>query len=80
MTIVSTVKFEADEASVKHAIDVGGEMADAQRDQPAPVKRRTPAEEEDAPEDAEGYTARLLKAKRRARGEDDNASGQGENG
>jgi uncharacterized membrane protein len=73
------VKFEADETSAKHAIDVGGEGTGAQTDRPAPVTRQSPTDQPDQTEDPEDYTSRLLQAKRRARGDDQDASGRSNN-
>jgi hypothetical protein len=70
------VRFEADEASQQHAIDVGAETDEAPSDRPAPVKRR-PAEAAPTEEDEGDYTSRLLAAKRRARGDE---TGEGGNG
>ncbi|MHC5004631.1 MAG: VWA domain-containing protein [Planctomycetota bacterium] len=64
-------RFEADESDRAKAIDVGG---DSPRDlrQPSATERAPEAPPETAGED-EDYTSRLLKAKRRARGDDEGA-------
>ena len=70
------VRFEADETTQQHAIDVGGEIDEAAADRPAPVRRREV--EEPRPEEDDGdYTSRLLAAKRRARGGGDQDGADG---
>lgn len=66
------VRFEATEEDLAKAIDVGGEqVADISR--PASSPKR--AETQDEEEDEGGYTSRLLQAKRRARGEEEEGEG-----
>ncbi|MDY7108228.1 MAG: VWA domain-containing protein [Planctomycetota bacterium] len=64
-------RYEADEADAKLAIDVGADAPADRRDRPLKPRRARP-EAADEGDEAEGdYTSRLLRAKRRARGEDD---------
>jgi uncharacterized membrane protein len=64
----ATERYEASEQDAATAFDVGGQSPAETRPRPAPVTRRPPAA--GAPGADEGdYTSRLLKAKRRARGE-----------
>ena len=70
-------RFEADEADVKVSIDVAADTAKAVSDRPAPVKRR-PDRPQEAAEDKGDYTARLLAAKRRARGQTEGADDGGD--
>ena len=71
-----SARYEANEEDMRAAIDVSAEQGPrAVRDEEAPratgpVKAQAPSEAED-----EDYTTRLLKAKRRARGEDEKDDG-----
>jgi uncharacterized membrane protein len=72
------VRFEAGEDDASRAIDVGAAPGGAteQRDRPQQPQRR--AVEPTKPQEDEGdYTSRLLKAKRRARGDEDGQSEAG---
>jgi uncharacterized membrane protein len=63
-------KYEADEADAALAIDVGAETPVDLTGAPPPAAR-PPAPPHDAPPDEGDYTTRLLKAKRRARGDEE---------
>ena len=69
-----SAKFEATEADAVRAIDVGAEAPKDRRPASPQVQLQSKAEEPPSAED-EDYTSRLLKAKRRARGETDKPAG-----
>ncbi len=73
-----SVRFDADEADPSVRMDVSGEAdAAATGDRPARVERRAaPSEKPAADDEGESdYTSRLLRAKRRAKGEDGGGDG-----
>ncbi|MHC4948864.1 MAG: hypothetical protein ACYTG1_11470 [Planctomycetota bacterium] len=70
------VKFEADEASREHAIDVGAEEV-ADRRPSAPPAAAPPPAPAASDEDEGSHTSRLLAAKRRARGEGEEGGADG---
>ncbi len=71
-----SARFEADEGNAAHAIDVGaessGEPTVGLKATEPPEKPKQPDADDD---DQGGYTSRLLAAKRRARGEEDDTQG-----
>ncbi len=70
----ASTRFEADESDAATSIDVGKEKITDLRDQPQ--QRQQPENKPAASEDDGDYTSRLLKAKRRAAGDED-ADGEG---
>jgi hypothetical protein len=69
-------RYEADETDLTRAIDVGSDSPHDVHDAHAKTKRtEAPADLSDAGEDDGDFTSRLLRAKRRARGDD--ADGEG---
>jgi uncharacterized membrane protein len=68
-TVQAQQHFEAGEADQELAIDAGAEQAGTRRPPPA-QRRETPVEAEEGADEGD-YTSRLLRAKRRARGADE---------
>lgn len=64
------IKFEASDEDEDKAIDVTSETAGERRAQPQQPKRRAESEKPSEDEEEGPYTSRLLRAKRRARGDD----------
>jgi len=72
---IRMARFEAGEEDASLAIDVGEELPTDQRGKPAKIDRAEPQAPPAGEEDDGDYTARLLAAKRRARGRDDGEGG-----
>jgi uncharacterized membrane protein len=71
----ATIKFEADDTDAATAIDVGRDVEQGER-VPGISQPRTPVTDQPPKDDDEGdYTSRLLAAKRRAKGNPDDARG-----
>jgi len=65
-------RYEASEADARQAIDVGEEIpVDARQKLVKPKRAEMPSAPTDARDEGGETTSRLLRAKRRARGEDD---------
>jgi uncharacterized membrane protein len=71
------VRYEADAEDAARAIDVGGEQVRDLRTKPTGERPAAPTPSADDDDDDGDYTSRLLAAKRRARGDDEQGAADG---